>query len=108
MSKKPIRPLRRRMLEDMAVHRLGEKTKSNYIHHMPLTRHGNCRGRPPLPGSFRRPVARAWSQPKLCQSWLASRLTEQMEGKTPGVEKGPCLPNFLPDTRAAPCGVARS
>jgi hypothetical protein len=32
MSEKPFSPLRRRMLEDMAVRRLGEKTKSNYIH----------------------------------------------------------------------------
>jgi integrase/recombinase XerD len=34
MSEKPISPLRRRMLEDMAVRRLGEKTKSNYIHYV--------------------------------------------------------------------------
>ncbi|HET9538901.1 MAG TPA: tyrosine-type recombinase/integrase [Mesorhizobium sp.] len=34
MSEKPISPLRRRMLEDLAVRRLGEKTKSNYIHHI--------------------------------------------------------------------------
>ena len=34
MSERPISPLRRRMLEDMAVRRLGEKTKSNYIHHV--------------------------------------------------------------------------
>ena len=31
MSEKPISPLRRRMLEDMAVRRLGEKAQSNYI-----------------------------------------------------------------------------
>ena len=31
MSEKPIGPLRRRMLEDMAVRRLGEKAQSNYI-----------------------------------------------------------------------------
>jgi hypothetical protein len=34
MSEKPISPLRRRMLEDMTVRRLGEKTKSNYIYHI--------------------------------------------------------------------------
>ena len=34
MSEKPISPLRRRMLEDMAVRQLGEKTKSNYIRHV--------------------------------------------------------------------------
>jgi len=34
MSEKPISPLRRRMLEDMDVRRLGEKTKSNYIYHV--------------------------------------------------------------------------
>ena len=34
MSEKPISPLRRRMLEDMAVRRLGEKTQSNYIRHI--------------------------------------------------------------------------
>src|SRR5262245_61201705 len=34
MSQKPISELRRRMLEDMVVRRLGEKTKSNYIHHV--------------------------------------------------------------------------
>src|SRR5262245_27290354 len=31
MSEKPISPLHRRMLEDMAVRRLGEKAQSNYI-----------------------------------------------------------------------------
>ena len=31
MSEKPISPLRRRMLEDMAIRRLGEKAQSNYI-----------------------------------------------------------------------------
>ena len=31
MSEKPISPLRRRMLQDMAVRRLGEKAQSNYI-----------------------------------------------------------------------------
>jgi integrase/recombinase XerD len=34
MSEKPISPLRLRMLEDMNVRRLGEKTKSNYIYHV--------------------------------------------------------------------------
>jgi hypothetical protein len=34
MSVRPISPLRRHMLEDMAVRRLGEKTKSDYIRHM--------------------------------------------------------------------------
>jgi Phage integrase, N-terminal SAM-like domain len=34
MSEKPISPLRRRMLEDMSVRRLGEKTKCNYIYHV--------------------------------------------------------------------------
>ena len=62
MSEKPISPLRRRMLEDMAVRRLGEKTKSNYIRHVeklhslprPLARDGDGRRRAPLPGSFDR------------------------------------------------------
>ncbi len=34
MSQKPISELRRRMLEDMVVRRLGEKTKSDYIRHI--------------------------------------------------------------------------
>ena len=34
MSEKPISPLRRRMLEDMAVRRFGEKAQSNYIRHI--------------------------------------------------------------------------
>ena len=34
MSQKPISDLRRRMLEDMAVRRLGEKTKHDYIQHV--------------------------------------------------------------------------
>ena len=34
MSEKPISPLRRRMLEDMTVRRIGEKTQSNYIRHV--------------------------------------------------------------------------
>jgi hypothetical protein len=34
MSERPISPLRRRMVEDMVVRRLGEKTKSNYIYHV--------------------------------------------------------------------------
>jgi integrase/recombinase XerD len=34
MSQKPISELRRRMLEDMVVRRLGEKTKSDYIRHV--------------------------------------------------------------------------
>ena len=56
MSEKPISPLRRRMLESMAVRRLGEKTRSNYIHYVEsLTaflapHHGKGRGRALLPG----------------------------------------------------------
>jgi len=34
MSAKPISPLRHRMLEDMTVRRIGEKTQSNYIRHI--------------------------------------------------------------------------
>ena len=34
MNEKPIRDLRRRMLEDMAVRRLGEKTQNDYIKHV--------------------------------------------------------------------------
>jgi site-specific recombinase XerD len=34
MTEKPISDLRRRMLEDMAVRRLGEKTRHDYINHV--------------------------------------------------------------------------
>ena len=34
MNDKPISDLRRRMLEDMAVRRLGEKTRHDYIKHI--------------------------------------------------------------------------
>ena len=34
MKDKPISDLRRRMLEDMAVRRLGEKTRHDYIKHI--------------------------------------------------------------------------
>jgi integrase/recombinase XerD len=34
MSKRPISPLRQRMLEDMTVRRIGEKTRANYIRHV--------------------------------------------------------------------------
>ena len=34
MSERHISPLRQRMLEDMTVRRIGEKTKSNYIRHV--------------------------------------------------------------------------
>ena len=34
MSERPISPLRQRMLEDMTVRRIGEKTRSNYIRHI--------------------------------------------------------------------------
>ena len=34
MTDKPITDLRRRMLEDMAVRRMGEKTKTDYIKHV--------------------------------------------------------------------------
>jgi Phage integrase, N-terminal SAM-like domain len=34
MNQKPISDLRRRMLEDMAVRRLGEKTQHDYIKHV--------------------------------------------------------------------------
>jgi site-specific recombinase XerD len=34
MSEKPISDLRRRMLEDMAVRRFGEKTRHDYIRHV--------------------------------------------------------------------------
>jgi hypothetical protein len=34
MSESPISPLRQRMLEDMRVRRIGEKTQSNYFRHV--------------------------------------------------------------------------
>jgi len=34
MSEKPISDLRRRMLEDMAVRKFGEKTRHDYIRHI--------------------------------------------------------------------------
>jgi integrase/recombinase XerD len=34
MSEKPINGLRRRMLEDMAVRKFGEKTRHDYIRHV--------------------------------------------------------------------------
>jgi integrase/recombinase XerD len=34
MSERPISPLRQRMLEDLTVRRIGEKTRSNYIRHV--------------------------------------------------------------------------
>jgi hypothetical protein len=34
MSERPISPLRQRMLEDMTVRRIGEKTPSKYIRHV--------------------------------------------------------------------------
>jgi integrase/recombinase XerD len=34
MSEKPINDLRRRMLEDMAVRKFGEKTRHDYIRHV--------------------------------------------------------------------------
>jgi len=34
MSEKPISDLRRRMLEDMAVRKFGEKTRHDYIRHV--------------------------------------------------------------------------
>jgi integrase/recombinase XerD len=34
MSETPISPLRRRMLEDMAVRKFGEKTRHDYIRHV--------------------------------------------------------------------------
>ena len=33
MSEKPISPLRRRMIEDMTVREISEKTQSHYIRH---------------------------------------------------------------------------
>src|SRR4029453_18680524 len=34
MSKKPISPLRQRMIEDMSVRNFGEKTRNDYIRHV--------------------------------------------------------------------------
>jgi hypothetical protein len=34
MSEKPISDLRRRMLEDMAVRKFGDKTRHDYIRHV--------------------------------------------------------------------------
>ena len=34
MSEKPISPLRRRMIEDMSVRNLVEKTRNDYIRHV--------------------------------------------------------------------------
>ena len=36
MSEKPISDLRRRMLEDMAVRKFGEKTRHDYIRHVAM------------------------------------------------------------------------
>jgi Phage integrase, N-terminal SAM-like domain len=36
MSQKPVSDLRRRMLEDMSVRRLGEKTQNDYIKHVEI------------------------------------------------------------------------
>ena len=36
MSEKPISVLRRRMLEDMAVRKFGEKTRHDYIRHVAM------------------------------------------------------------------------
>lgn len=36
MSEKPISELRRRMLEDMAVRKFGEKTRHDYIRHVAM------------------------------------------------------------------------
>ena len=59
MSEKPISDLRRRMLEDMAVRKFGEKTQPRLYPPYrelrqvprPLARHGNGGGRAPLPGA---------------------------------------------------------
>ena len=59
MSERPISPLRQRMLEDMTVRKLGEKTRRNYIRHVeafrqlprPLAGHGDGGGCAPLPGA---------------------------------------------------------
>ena len=87
MSEKPISDLRRRMLEDMAVRKFGEKTQHDYIRHVeafaslprPLARHGNGRGRAPLPGApdrERRAAADAsTARPRRCASSSASRWT---------------------------------
>jgi hypothetical protein len=37
MSDKPVSPLRRRMIEDMTVRNFVEKTRNDYIRHVPLT-----------------------------------------------------------------------
>ena len=34
MRDKPVTPLRRRMLEDMALRKFGEKTQADYIRHV--------------------------------------------------------------------------
>jgi integrase/recombinase XerD len=36
MSEKPISEIRRRMLEDMAVRKFGEKTRHDYIRHVAM------------------------------------------------------------------------
>jgi hypothetical protein len=56
MTEKAISPLRRRLIEDMAIHRLGPKTQHQYIRHVkrfahfsgPVCRQGHPRGCPSL------------------------------------------------------------
>jgi hypothetical protein len=55
MSEKPIKRLRRRMIEDVSVRKFGEKTQHDYIRHIEsfarLARYGNRGGAAPLSGS---------------------------------------------------------
>ena len=76
---KPISPLRQRMIEDMRLRKLGEKTQSGYIRGVknftrylgrsPDTAAAECRVSPrgtrrehPMP-----PGLRDWRQPSLCR-----------------------------------------
>lgn len=47
MTEKPICDLRRRMQEDMAVRRLGEKTRADYIKHVEAFTRADRRGGAP-------------------------------------------------------------
>ena len=46
MRDKPVTPLRRRMIEDMALRKFGEKTQADYIRH--VERFARFLGRPLL------------------------------------------------------------
>jgi hypothetical protein len=75
MNQNPISELRRRLLEDMAVHKFSEATQRNYIHHIAelaktVSRHGNRGGRTPLPVHMTQRGARP---PKLNSATSAMR-----------------------------------